>query len=88
MNLFPEQPRKDKTELYYQEYEEQKQKQWNNHVRIRMDVRYWLQSNDLTPILKELTEKILIDGPPKYKETETLFARFLNIINPDQPPEN
>ena len=88
MNLFSEEKRQDKTDIYYQELENKLNEQWNNHVRIRMDVRHYLMTHDLTPILKQLTEKILIGGKPDYQNTQKLFNSFLDLINPDQPPKD
>ena len=87
MNLFPEEERKTKEDLYYKDIEEEEADFWSEYVSIRQDVRTWIKNKDLTPILKQLAEEILIKGKPNYKKTKDLFRRFTAAINPCPGPK-
>ncbi len=82
MNLFPNEPRKTKDDIYHQQREKKLTDQWNEHVRIRMDVREWLSNNDFTPQIKQIADEILMHRKPRYELTEKLFKTFKKLTLP------
>ena len=76
MNLFPEEPRKTKEELYYKEYDDKLISEWNKIVKIRIEVRNLISGMDGLKL--QIAEEILKVEKSKDKEVRNKY--YKNII--------